>query len=450
MELLNIQNPWWQDRNWSIKGKTRILFSQVLSRLDEDNITILKGPRQTGKTFLTKQIISALLKKGIDPVNILYLSFDDKGLAELVEKRRLGDLLEEKRRRVKGKFFVFIDEFQKVNITEEIKLLFENVKAYKFFLSGSPSLAISQKIGESLLGRTRTFHLFPFSLGEIKEDTLELRDIVGDFFKEPGKIFPVLKDFYEKHPLFFEETKGIIDRYILTGGYPKAVLAANTGEGFLELQEILNAYLEKDILWTLRLGKIEEFRRLMEVFSHNVGGLVVHSNISKDIGLNIRTVNKYSSILKYTYIIEFLQPYYSNKITSIKKSYKSFFLDIGLRNFLSQTLTESLVKREKGRILENLVFTQLHKACNYFYSNLKKIYFWRNLSKNEVDFILHSPEKLIPVEVKAQPALERGLRAFLEKEGIREAIEITENKFAILESGKIKIYCVPLHVLVGI
>ena len=77
---LNYFNPWWRDRNVDEKlaGRKRQVFDEVLKYMELRQILIFTGLRRVGKTTLMFQIINWLIKeKNIDPVKILYFSFDE-------------------------------------------------------------------------------------------------------------------------------------------------------------------------------------------------------------------------------------------------------------------------------------------------------------------------------------------------------------------------------------
>lgn len=458
MSIIDIQNPWWKNPAWETEGVRRILFNQILKELDTKNIVVIKGPRQSGKTFLIKQVISYLLESGKNPMDIVYLSFDDRRLREITEKGNLFAMLQELKAGRKERMFVFIDEFQKADVAETVKILAEAGNHYKFILSGSSSLAISEKVSESLLGRTRTFYLFPFSYQEFLKangiDTsrlIPLTDQLKDFFITPNeKGYEEIKAFFQENRLLFSDIEERLNSFLLIGGYPKAAQAGLPNDSFIVLQEILNAYLEKDILSETKIDKIKEYRHLMEYLANNPGGIINIFALSQDLKINQATVKKFINILEHTYIVMSLSVFINNRISSLKKSQRIIFYDNGLRNYLAQTMDSSLLAKEKGIALEGLVSSSLIKMNYYYFNGFLKLYYWRNIDKNEVDYILSSKNTVVPIEVKNSVELKRGYKTFVEKMGLKHALTITSKDFNLIRDGSRNFYFLPASIMAGI
>ncbi len=82
-EIVN-QNPWWKygkefvgyDRHLPKAKEGLIFFERKEFRTSKENIYVIRGCRQVGKTTYVKEWISKLISKGFDPKHILYLSLD--------------------------------------------------------------------------------------------------------------------------------------------------------------------------------------------------------------------------------------------------------------------------------------------------------------------------------------------------------------------------------------
>jgi len=466
--LFSLYNPWWTNPDWGIEGVPREIFQRLyISIREKPYITVLKGTRQSGKTFLIKYSIATLLQEGIRPQNIFYFLLDDPELAHYIEDNpnEFGNfLLNESKTR--GKLFVFFDEFQKVaHVTDLIKLFYESTPKIKFVLTGSSSLLVANKVSESLLGRTETFILTPFSFKEFLSKFLpespfsfpsdELTTCLSQFLLDPANRFEELKAFYQQYKFVFDSfASDYLPRYLLTGGYPQAVLASTVEEAFLRLKEIKQTFIEKDIIRLLRVERLKEFDKLLRVLALQTGSLLNYNDLQNIVGVNYQTLMSFFNILKATYLWSTLPVFTASKITSIKKRPKSYFNDVGLRNFLASVFNKTQLMKEKGPVAENFAFTQLVKFNLIHLNDMGHLYFWRSPDGNEVDFILEYGDALIPLEVKYQELgrlkITRGLQTFLKREGFHHAVLLTEGNMGVQKLGDISYYMIPMVLLSGI
>lgn len=466
--LLSLYNPWWSNPEWRNEGVTREIFKSLYASIaNKPYITVLKGTRQGGKTFLIKQCITSLIQSGTDPRTIYYFLLDDPELARYIEEQpnEFGNFLKNEAEN-RGKLYIFFDEFQKVpHITNLIKLFYEFEQKVKFILTGSSSLQISDKVSESLLGRTETFILHPFSFKEFLSQFIqnqpftfppdECTDQLCKFLLESKSHFNDLNDFYSRFQFAFENFRNpYLSRYLLTGGYPQAAMVSTIEEAFLRIKEIKQTFIEKDIISLLRVEKLREFDKLLSVLALQTGNPLNYHDLQTTVGIHYQNLMSFFNILESTYLWFLLPVFASNKITSIKKRPKAYFIDVGLRNFLASTFDQNQMMKEKGVIAENFVFSQLVKFNVQHLKGLGKLYFWRSPDGNELDFILEHGKNLIPIEVKFQTTgqlkINRGLQIFLKKEGIDFAIVFTDNTFELRKFNGISIYLIPLVMLAGI
>src|SRR3989344_4320236 len=163
IERLSNMNHWWKLSNVKqefIYSLKRNLFKDILNHLEIRQIIGIVGLRMVGKTTLFYEVIDYLIKKNINPKNIIYFSFDEidakledlfKVYEENVIKKKIGE----------EKIFVFLDEIQKLEDWQnKIKIYYDLYpNTIKFFISGSASIDILLKAKESLAGRIFYFHL---------------------------------------------------------------------------------------------------------------------------------------------------------------------------------------------------------------------------------------------------------------------------------------------------
>jgi predicted AAA+ superfamily ATPase len=203
---LSFFNPWWKDGKISpsLTGRRRAIFDEVIAFLDKRQIILLTGLRRVGKTTLIYQIIDELLKKGVEPYNILYFSFDETkyDLESMINQYEL-DVLQGN---ISGrKIFLFLDEIQKLEgWASKIKILYDAHPELKIYLSGSARIKMWKETRESLAGRFFDFLVAPLSFDEY----LDFKGIAID--KNREKVFE-------------NEIKLSMASYLASGGFIEAL-----------------------------------------------------------------------------------------------------------------------------------------------------------------------------------------------------------------------------------
>ena len=145
------------------------------------------------------------------------------------------------------------------------------------------------------------------------------------------------------------------------------------------------------------IRKPKVFEKLLKILALTVGSEQSLNNLSNELDISIRTVEKYIDLLEKTFIIKVLNSYSNNKIKEIKKNFKVFFIDIGIRNFLIQNMNTLNIRNDIGGIFENIVIIEKIKNQNDIY---KKFYFWRNYDKREIDLLEEYNGKINAFEIK--------------------------------------------------
>ena len=111
--------------------------------------------------------------------------------------------------------------------------------------------------------------------------------------------------------------------------------------------------------------------------------------------LNTATLKNYLWYAEKTFIIQSLNPYFTNKEKEIVKAPAYYFLDLGLRNFLRGIYDDPA---DQGLRFQTLVFRLLEHR---FRHSVTSLHFWRTKAKAEVDFVVNRGYDLLPVEVKS-------------------------------------------------
>lgn len=389
----------------------RTVFKPILKHLSEKEVTIIIGPRQTGKTTLLFQIRDYLID--INQVSSSQIKFFNLDLiTDLQGIGNQSDFIKFLKEELsKEKFlFVFIDEVQRLeNPGKFLKGIYDLNLPIKFIVSGSSSLELKSKIFESLAGRKRIFHLWPFSFSEYIS-----------WYEPP------LLNLIDKKDISFLNKKKILDyfyNFVIFGGYPRVVLAKNNEEKLKILNEIYSSYIERDIIGFIKIKNPLVFTKLVGLFGDQIGNLVNLKEISNTLAINFRTVENYLYVLENTFVINLLRPYFTNARKELTKMPKVYFVDNGLRNLTVKYFTDFLNNRDRGELLENFVHSSLLKCLE------GTINYWRTKDKSEVDFVLRDYYgNVTPIEAKAtelrKAEISRGLRSFIERYKPKKALVI--------------------------
>lgn len=424
-----LQNSW-------VEFTPREIYPKLLNWIDEREIIALAGPRQVGKTTLLLKLKEELKNK-----RVVYASLEDSGqLSAFVRAPRDFISLQLSPR---DKTYFLLDEFQYVkNGGKILKFLFDEFPQAKFVITGSSSLKI-RHIASYLVGRVIFFNLYPFSFAEF----LNAKDIT--LFKLWQRFHSILENFLEDQPLdspkliFEEKLKNFFEEYLTFGGYPAVVTSSPDKKGE-RLTALIETYIEKDIVKFLQIGNFVEFRNLSNLLSAQIGNLVNVSSISRDLNLPYRELKKFLGALEKTFVIKLLPPYFTNKITEIKKSPKIYFLDLGLRNALIGEFRAVDLRTDKGASVENFVLQNL-----FYRGNKDSFNFWRTKQRAEMDFIIKKQNEIIPIEVKYQelkkPQFSRSFSSFIEAYQPKKAVILSKNYFQMVKLKQTTILFLPIY-----
>jgi len=355
----------------------RKIIEDILKFIDLEEIIVLHGARQVGKTHILLWLQAYLEDQKKD---VYYIDLEDSRYKRILDTgvdEFIGHLREEGHAPDNDKkTFVFIDEIQYLdNPSEFLKLMADHHKNIKLIVSGSSSFAIKSKFKDSLVGRTINFEITNLSF----EEYLLFR---GIYFN------PELKTTSKK----IEELKSLFKEFVLFGAYPKVVLTDEVELKEKRLQQIIDTYLRKDIKELANIDNVDSFNKLLEILAAQSGQLVNFKELANTCKLSIPTVEKYLFILEQTYVIKLVRPYNNNIRSELSKTPKIFFYDSGLMQML---WLKSLQKEIIGNVFETSIFSELVKK--YGQDN---IYYWRTKDKKEIDFIVKDKNKILPVEVK--------------------------------------------------
>jgi hypothetical protein len=324
------------------------------------------GPRQSGKTTFLKRRISS---------STGYLLFDDPDVRALFEE----DVKGFQSHYLEGNDITILDEVQNCR-DAGINLKYLNDTGNRIWITSSSETLLGKKVLSYLVGRVSVIRMYPFSINEY----MRANDLVISSDKQ---IMRSVKDL------------------IAFGGYPDIVLTKDPELKSIQLRNLQETILLKDIARVFGIQNIDALQRTVRYLANIYTGMLNLEKISKDLSISYKTLKFYIQAIEKSYIIRLVRPFFSNPGKELVKQPKVYFLDNGMRNIISGNAG----MRPDGPSFENLVFTELLKL-GY------EPRYWRKKTGPEVDFIVAVGNEMIPIEVKLKTSgikVESALRSYL-------------------------------------
>ncbi len=187
----------------------------------------------------------------------------------------------------------------------------------------------------------------------------------------------------------YKETKNHLERqkidkafeeYLIFGGLPEIYLEKDKEKKKKLLKEYLGTYVNRDIRAMISKINVSKFNQLNIALAHLIGNLINKSKISDDLNINSRTLDRYLDLLRYSFIFDFISPYFSNPVTQIKKMQKVYCFDFGVRNAVLNNFIEIDLRDDRGKLFENFIYLKLKEKY-------QEIFFWRAVKGSEIDFV---------------------------------------------------------------
>lgn len=365
----------------------RNLESKIRERLFKNRAIFIFGPRQAGKTTLAKTLLRSFGKDG---------AYFNCELAEVRNRFILGRP-EEIKELVRGARVVVFDEAQTIqDIGAILKSFIDTHPETQIIATGSSSFDLANKINEPLTGRAFEFILHPLSLSEI-------RAAFPDFSLSP---------LYELMRL---------------GSYPAVVAEKDARVKEDILKNLATNYLYKDVYTYESIKNPRVFESLIKLLALQIGSLVSVNELAQALGISRATVEKYLRLLEQSYIIRIVRPFSRNHRNEIKKAFKVYFLDVGVRNAIIGDVSSLPSRADRGFLFENFFASERMKALSLetFSSALM---FWRTRSGDEIDFVEESAGRIRAYECKWNDADEARFSAFLRLYPYAETATVSPEK----------------------
>jgi hypothetical protein len=249
--------------------------------------------------------------------------------------------------------------------------MIDEIDDLKIIITGSSALEINMNAGEPLTGRKFTFNLFALSENEFRQ----IESGVGKIDK-------------------------LKERLVL-GNYPELLQMDDRKDKIDYLNEMVSAYLLKDILAYESIKNSHTMFNLLRLVAFQIGNEVSLNELGKQLGISKNTVEKYLDLLCKVFILHRVEGYSRNLRKEITKSSRWYFLDNGIRNAVIANFNPISSRNDIGMLWENYMIVERLKYQQYNRISSNN-YFWRTYDQQEIDWVEERDGSLFGYELKWQ------------------------------------------------
>ncbi len=324
--------------------------SELITLAKQFKAVAVVGPRQSGKTTLTRYVFSDKPYVSLENPDIRRFAQDDP--RGFLSNYNTGAVIDEAQR--VPELFSYLQQ-----------ILDEDDTRGKFILTGSNNFLLQESISQSLAGRIAFLYLLPFTVSELAaEETNNLNELIFRGFYPPLYDQPINADKW----------------------YPNYI----------------RTYIERDVRQIKNITDLNAFERFLRLCAGRTGQLLNMNSLAIESGVDNKTIASWIGVLESCFIIYRLYPHHSNFNKRIVKMPKIFFYDTGVAcALLGIQKAEQLNYHPLfGNLFENFAISELLKH-RYNRAKSNNLYFWRDNSGHEVDIIIDTMGKLYPVEIKS-------------------------------------------------
>lgn len=346
-----------------MKKIKRLLQTKMEMRLKPQKVLLLFGARRVGKTVLVEQIVN-----GFDGKTLM-LNGESMDTVRLLNERTVANY----RQLFSGVDLLCIDEAQHIpDIGMKLKLMIDEVPGLRVIATGSSSFDLQNVAGEPLVGRSTQFLLTPFSAREIIQSSSSI-------------------EFMQK-----------LEQYIVYGHYPELESIDNAKLKQEYLNDVVDAYLLRDILAFDGLKHAQKMYDLLRLIAFQTGSEVSLDELGSNLSLSRNTVERYLDLLQKSFVLFRIGGFSRNLRKEVGKAFKWYFYDTGIRNAVIRDYNPFGMRSdsERGALWENYFIADRIK--NSYNARLgTNFYFWRTYDKQEIDLIEEQDGKLMAIEMKS-------------------------------------------------
>ena len=359
----------------------RTIYPEIIKTIKNKAVTVITGARQVGKTTLCGLIEKELGFGYVSLADPLVRSAAKNDPAEFLSLHPAPYI---------------IDEIQKA--PELFDYLEGVVDAYiksgkkrgLYVLTGSQAYKLMKGVTESMSGRVGLISMEPLSMSEI-----------NNMAELPFKID--INRISDRCKTFSIDTN-VLYEYIVKGFYPELYDNEELDIGAF-YADYVTTYLDRDVSDLITLKDKQKFINFMTLLASLTGQELIYDNLAKEVGVDMKTIQSWVSVLLAGNIIHLLQPYYEESMTKrIVKRPKIYFSDTGLACYLARVNSAETLKNSylKGHMVETYIVNEIIKSYKNNHKDVNaSFYYYRTFDKKEIDLIILEDGTLSLIECKS-------------------------------------------------
>ncbi|MGH6802295.1 MAG: ATP-binding protein, partial [Methyloceanibacter sp.] len=348
---------------------------RLLEALSDTPVVLIHGPRQSGKTTLAMEVAQA---SGYE-----YFSFDDDNLLAVAKEDPVGFVTGLPKRAV-------LDEVQRVpELFSSLKLSIDrDRRPGRFILTGSANVLFFPKLSDSLAGRMEILRLYPLAQCEIAGTRSVFLNALFSRDFRIAKYGLLGKDLAER---------------IIAGGYPAAITRVSGRRRREWYRSYVETLVQRDVRDLARVSALDALPKLLELAAGQTARLLNVSELASPFQLSRPTIRDYVSLLERIFVLDFLPPWHSNRMSRLVKTPKLHLGDTGLATALLAADAAVLAKDRQllGQLLETFVYGELKRQASW-HEDTFAFHHFRDKDGYEVDIVIQrAGDEIAGVEVKA-------------------------------------------------
>lgn len=338
-------------------------LSEIRDFYDETSlIKIIYGLRRSGKSVILTQIIDEIKSKGINEEQIIYINFESLDYSSIKTAKDLNDYIKSLTKN-KNKYYVFLDEIQKVEDFEKGINSLRITNQYSIFITGSNSKMTFLELSTDLSGRYVSFRVQPLTFKEI----VEFKNIKKEDYKK------LLLDIFE------------------WGSLPQRFSFDNERAKLNYISDVYDSILLKDVVERLNIKDITSFNKILQYVLETEGKEFSANNVlnylkSEHHEIATDTLYNYLEALCSTFIMNKVYRYDIQGKSVLKTLNKYYASDLGVKKIKTNNKEVNY-----SNSLENIVYNDLIAKGYEVYIGKTK--------KGEVDFVATKNKDLKYIQV---------------------------------------------------
>jgi uncharacterized protein len=363
----------------------RHLLKIAEQSLRQFRVTVINGPRQSGKTTLAKQLVE---QRGS------YWSLDEQPVRTAAQEDPHGFA-------GLGPAPMAIDEIQRGgnDLVLAVKAVVDRTaERGQFVLAGSTRFLSVPQLSESLAGRAEVLDLWPLSQGEL----VGVRETFLDtLLSAPDRLMQRRVELLSRN--------AILDR-LVRGGFPE-LIDVEPVQASRWYRNYVRTVVERDVMEASAITQADEMPKLLRLLAANTSGELVIARVAGNAHMTNETVNRYIGLLELVGLVVPIRAWTPSLTSREKRHPKLVITDTGLACALLGRNPDSLsapTSSITGALVESFVTMELMKQRGWSVAQ-PTIRHWRDRNGAEVDLIIEAENAdIAAIEVKASSSVSGG------------------------------------------